>query len=64
MVRKPHRTVRARLARRRSVGIEPLEPRAMLASISGTVQQALDAVGLDVTVSGMRQFGTVPAAPA
>jgi hypothetical protein len=49
MVHQSHRTDRARLARRRPVGIEPLEPRAMLASISGTVRQALDAVGLDLT---------------
>lgn len=52
MTRKAHlrtydRQARRLLAGRRPAGIEPLEPRAMLASISGTVQQALDAVGLD-----------------
>jgi hypothetical protein len=41
------RTVRRLLGGGRPVGIEPLEPRAMLASLSGTVQQTLDAVGLD-----------------
>lgn len=55
MARKPdHKTreSRGRLTRRLlvgrlPVGIEPLEPRAMLASITGTVQQSLDVVGLD-----------------
>jgi len=52
MTRKAHLRTHGRQTRRlrtgrRTVGIEPLESRAMLASLSGTVQQTLDAVGLD-----------------